>query len=138
MGRLMRWLRLQKVYIFPPLDRSENIMLSDDDKAFRSWFDTRIGASFARSFSMIPDVEVLSALHALLIRAGFRPEMEPEDDEFALSAYVRLVRSRGAAKASGIAYRIAICATVADLRERHKLGRSTIQIPPAASQKPKD
>jgi len=126
----------KEVYILPRTKSSAQMEPPADDPAFRLWFDERIGSSFSKSFSMIPDVEVLTSLHALLIRAGFRPEMTQEDDETALLAYLRLVRAHGDAKASGVAYRIAICATVADLRERHKLASSPMKLPPTTSHEP--
>jgi hypothetical protein len=104
----------------------------DEDPDTRKRVETAIGDAFQRSFYLIPDAEVLPALHALLIRAGARPFAGASEDEAALRVYGRLTREFGTTGRT-VAYRIAVCAAIEDMKEGASEGSKALKPPAKAT-----
>jgi len=98
-------------------------------EGFSEWFETRVGGALRGSFSAIPDKEILPALHALLIRAGARPESESKKDEEDAERIYRNILASHPESAASVAYRIAICANLRAMREAYRVAKATLKPP---------
>ena len=103
--------RLRRRRVPPPVDSDE----------FKLWFSNATEAAFRRSFSAIPDSDLIPALYALLLRAGsasVEATVADAEDAAAVRAYVEIAKRHGTLTMA-IAYRVAVCAAIDDMRVRH-------------------
>ncbi len=103
--------------------------------AFRAWFEVASASAVSHSFGTVREADLLPALYVLLIRAAAGPTEGADGlDDHAVQVY-EFLRDRAAdpGEAIRIAYRVALCASVDDMRTRHRELTRIIQ-PPATNQ----